>query len=75
MKTNQKHLKKVKTLVKGDFFGEYSFFTNFPNSFIAKSRNFSKILYIERSKFLEYLQLNNLQEDLETFHNIKDNLV
>lgn len=68
-------MKHVCTIRKGQYFGEISFFTNFPNKFIAKARNFSKILYIERDKFIDFLKNNHYQDDYETFCHIRDSIM
>ncbi|EAR85572.2 cyclic nucleotide-binding domain protein (macronuclear) [Tetrahymena thermophila SB210] len=65
----------VCTIKKGQYFGENSFFTNFNNRFIAKSRGFSKVLYIERDQFIEYLKANHFNDDYEKFCHLRDSII
>ncbi|KAL4447023.1 hypothetical protein ABPG74_013875 [Tetrahymena malaccensis] len=65
----------VCTIKKGQYFGENSFFTNFPNRFIAKSRGFSKVLYIERDQFIDFLKANHFNDDYEKFCHLKDSII
>ncbi|KAL4497397.1 hypothetical protein ABPG72_011332 [Tetrahymena utriculariae] len=65
----------VCTIKKGQYFGENSFFTNFPHKFIAKSRGFSKVLYFERDQFVDFLKANHFNDDYEKFCHLRDSII
>ncbi|KAL4434928.1 hypothetical protein ABPG74_021267 [Tetrahymena malaccensis] len=65
--------KILKILKKGDFFGDYSFFTGQSTNLNYKATEFTQVLKIKRSKIFQLFQ--NKPQDLEAFCNIKDTLL
>jgi len=61
------------SLNKGDHFGEVAFFTEMPRTLTAKSENYSRLLILNRDKFLEVL--NRFPLDKEIFCMIKDKIL
>ena len=55
---------------RGDYFGEVSFFGGHPEPVIARSVNFSHIIYLKRSDFITVSE--KYEHDKESFHMIKD---
>ena len=62
----------IRTLKKGDYFGEYSFFTGKNHLTTAKSLSFSSLFVIKKETFLEILR--NFPEDYEKYCQIKDQI-
>jgi len=62
----------LETHEKGGYFGELSFFKNFPASIVARSKGFSHILFLRRSQFDNIVEKYEL--DKEAFHMLKDKL-
>lgn len=62
----------IKLLQKGDYFGEYSFFTDMAHEFSARSASFSSLFVIKKETFLNILKEN--PEDYEKFCRIKDEI-
>ncbi|KAL4483357.1 hypothetical protein ABPG72_007999 [Tetrahymena utriculariae] len=65
--------KVLKNLKKGDFFGDFSFFTGQSTNLNYKATEFTQIFKIKRSIIFGLFQ--NKPSDLEAFCNIKDNLL
>ncbi|EAS07057.2 cyclic nucleotide-binding domain protein (macronuclear) [Tetrahymena thermophila SB210] len=65
--------KVLKNLKKGDFFGDYSFFTGQQTNLNYKATEFTQVFKIKRSNIFELFQ--NKPQDLEAFCNIKDTLL
>ncbi|KAL4434927.1 hypothetical protein ABPG74_021266 [Tetrahymena malaccensis] len=65
--------KVLKNLKKGDFFGDFQFFTGQSTNLNYKATEFTKIFKIKRSIIFDLFQ--NKPSDLEAFCNIKDNLL
>lgn len=61
------------SLNKGDHFGEVAFFTQMPRTLTAKSENYSRLLILNRDKFLE--ALNGFPLDKEIFCMIRDKIL
>lgn len=59
---------------RGSSFGELSFFSNASNAFVARSRGFSKVLYINNEDFSSLLKQHSLHEDYERFAWIRDSV-
>ncbi|EAR84198.2 cyclic nucleotide-binding domain protein (macronuclear) [Tetrahymena thermophila SB210] len=68
-------LKKIKTIGVGESFGFESFFTDNPHKFVVKSKDFCKLLYIDRQDFIDLMRQHSLQEDYEKFCFIRDSLI
>ncbi|KAL4483358.1 hypothetical protein ABPG72_008000 [Tetrahymena utriculariae] len=65
--------KVIKNLNKGDFFGDFSFFTGQSTNLNYKATEFTQVFKIKRSNIFELFK--NKPSDLEAFCNIKDNLL
>ncbi|EAR91778.2 cation channel family protein (macronuclear) [Tetrahymena thermophila SB210] len=63
----------LKKLIKGNNFGQISFFSGQKNSLSIKSVNFSTLLKLKRSDFIQVLQ--HYQQEYETFCMIKDRII
>ena len=68
---NSKNI-SLKTLKKGDHFGEISFFTGVPRTTGAKSLSFSSVFFIKKESFVKIIKENN--EDYEKFCKLKDEI-
>jgi len=62
----------LKTLVKGHYFGEISFFTGQPRSASVRSTDFSALYLVKRNEFIELMDEFPLER--EKFFEIKDKL-
>ena len=62
----------IKTLKKGDYFGEYSFFSGNCHLYSAKSLSFSSLFVINQDAFIEILK--NSPEDFEKYCQIRDQI-
>ncbi|KAL4507368.1 hypothetical protein ABPG73_012056 [Tetrahymena malaccensis] len=69
----KKFKKIINILTKGQSFGEYGFFTGMGNDYMAQSQNFTTVMKIKRSKFLEILQGH--PQEYERFCEIKDKIL
>lgn len=58
------------TLKQNDYFGEFSFFSELPLTYKARSKDFTTILTVKRSDMMSILEY----KDIETFHEIKHHL-
>ncbi|KAL4484468.1 hypothetical protein ABPG74_019645 [Tetrahymena malaccensis] len=76
-KNNQKFKQSesnvIKRLIKGNNFGQISFFSGQKNSLSVKSVNFSTLLKLKRSDFIQVLK--HYQQEYETFCMIKDRII
>jgi len=63
----------LKTLVKGNSFGEAAFFTGFTTGISARSVDFSTVYYIKREEFLALL--DDFSSEKERFHEVKDKIL
>ncbi|KAL4489963.1 hypothetical protein ABPG72_010862 [Tetrahymena utriculariae] len=63
----------LKKLIKGNNFGQISFFSGQNYSLSVKSVNFSTLLKLKRSDFIKVLQ--HYQQEYETFCMIKDRII
>lgn len=70
---NRKSRLSLKTLSKGDVFGELGFFTGTHRRASAQSKDFSTMLYIKREDFLRLLE--KFPEDYEKYCVIKDQIL
>ena len=61
------------SLNQGDHFGEVAFFTEMPRTLTAKSLNYSRLLILNRDKFVE--TLNDFPLDREVFCMIRDKIL
>ncbi|EAR89662.1 cyclic nucleotide-binding domain protein (macronuclear) [Tetrahymena thermophila SB210] len=68
----QKMINCLQKLQKGQSFGEISFFTGKPRKFTIRSLEFSTILSIKRSDFIQLLQ--EFPDDYEKFCMIRDQI-
>ena len=57
---------------RGDYFGEVSFFGGHPEPVIARSVNFSHIIYLKRNDFM--VMSEKYEHDKELFHMIQDKI-
>jgi len=65
--------RKLQTLEKENYFGELSFFTSHPKKFGVRSSAFSSIFELQKTKFIELLEL--YPPEKETFYFIEDMLL
>ena len=56
IKTNKHAKKNIKVLQKGDCFGTFNFFTGLKNELNALSNDFSTIIQIKRSNFINLIK-------------------
>ncbi|KAL4462587.1 hypothetical protein ABPG74_000417 [Tetrahymena malaccensis] len=68
--SGDKICKKICSLGPGSCFGAWSFFTNQDRKEMARSLEFSKLLMIRRSDFLQLIY--DMPQEMEKFNNIKD---
>ncbi|EWS72073.1 cyclic nucleotide-binding domain protein (macronuclear) [Tetrahymena thermophila SB210] len=69
----KKFKKIINILTKGQAFGEYGFFTGMGNDYMAQSQNFTTVMKIKRSKFLEILQGH--PQEYERYCEIRDKIL
>ncbi|EAR99958.2 cation channel family protein (macronuclear) [Tetrahymena thermophila SB210] len=69
----EKIYKKIVSLGPGACFGAWSFFTNQDRKEMARSLEFSKLLMIRRSDFLQLI--SDMPQEMEKFNNIKDAII
>lgn len=62
----------IKKLKKNSIFGEYSFFSNNPRNFSAKSLGFTSLLRVKREIFLKNLKLS--EANYQKFKEIEDKI-
>lgn len=73
IESSNEKLTSMKTILPGQTFGEYSFFTNMARETSAKSTTFSSFFEIKLEEFIKIIKEN--EEDFENYCLIKDKIV
>ena len=69
---NENNIKSIKSLKYGDFFGIGSFFTDDSRENSIRSKNFSTLLEIKKTDFINVIKKN--KEDFEKYIMLKDEI-